>query len=65
MIITTEVTMEAKDMARLNVEIPRDLWRRAKQRALDTDRSLKEVVIDALEATLGGGKTRKGGRDAR
>jgi hypothetical protein len=37
------------------------LWRRAKQRALDTDRDLRTVVIEALEAVLGG-KAKKEGR---
>jgi hypothetical protein len=40
------------DKAKLTVEVPKDLWRRAKQRALDTDRDLRTVVIEALEAAL-------------
>lgn len=45
--------MVHKDLARLNVEIPKDLLKQAKQRALDTDKDLRTVVIDALQAALG------------
>ncbi len=45
--------MGNEEIVRLTVEIPKELWRRAKQRALDTDRNLRTVVIDALEAALG------------
>ncbi len=44
--------MPEKDLVRLNVDVSKDLWRRAKQRALDTDKDLRTVVIDALEAAL-------------
>ena len=47
----------APDKAKLTVEIPRSLWKAAKQRALDTDKDLKTVVIEALEAAL----SKKGG----
>jgi hypothetical protein len=40
------------DLIRLNVEIPRDLWRKARMRAAETDRDLRDVVIEALEAAL-------------
>ncbi len=46
---------------RLTVDVPRELWRRAKQRALDTDKDLRTVVIEALEAALGS-KAKKGGK---
>ncbi len=45
--------MVGEGLARLNVEIPKDLLRKCKQRALDTDKDLRTVVIEALEATLG------------
>jgi hypothetical protein len=45
---------------RLTVEIPKELWRRARVRAAETDRDLREVVIEALEAMLGK-PTKKGG----
>lgn len=46
---------------RLNVEISKELWRRAKQRALDSDKDLRTVVIEALEAWLSKGP-KKGGK---
>lgn len=45
---------------KLTVEIPRELWRRAKVRAAETDRDLRSVVIEALEQALGTAKPRKG-----
>jgi hypothetical protein len=42
----------AEDLTRITVDVPKDLWRRAKQRALDTDKDLRTVVIEALEAAL-------------
>ena len=53
--------MAKEGLIRLNVEIPRDLWRRAKVLAAETDRDLREVVIEALEQYLGA-KPTKGGR---
>lgn len=53
--------MPADDVVRLNVEVPRELWRRAKVRAAETDRDLRQVVIEALEATLGK-PSKKGGK---
>ncbi len=41
------------EKVKLTVEVPKTLWRAAKQRALDTDRDLRDVVIEALEAALG------------
>jgi len=54
--------MENEEKIRLTVEIPKELWRRAKQRALDTDRDLRTVVIEALEAALGGKAKKEGKR---
>ena len=45
---------------KLTVEIPKELWRRAKVRAAETDRELRSVVIEALEAALG--KPKKEGK---
>jgi hypothetical protein len=53
--------MANDEKVRLTVEIPKALWRRAKQRALDTDRDLRQVVIEALEGALGA-ETKKGGK---
>jgi hypothetical protein len=53
--------MPDKDLIRLNVEVPRDLWRKAKIRAAETDRDLKDLVIEALENYLGA-KSKKGGK---
>lgn len=39
-------------LVRLNVEIPKGLLRRAKVRAAESDRDLRTVVIEALEAAL-------------
>ena len=50
-----------RELIRLNVEIPRDLWRRAKVHAAQTDSDLREVVIEALEQLLGS-KPKKGGK---
>ena len=47
--------------ARLNVEIPKELHKRAKQRALDRDTDLRTIVIEALEQYLNG-KPKKGGK---
>lgn len=38
--------------ARLTVEVPKELWRRAKMRAIETGRDLRTVVIEVLEAVL-------------
>ena len=56
--------MADEGRVRFTVELPRDLWRRARMRAAETDRDLRDVVIEALE-TLLGAKPKKGGkRDA-
>ena len=41
------------DKVKLTVEIPRDLWRRARVKAAETDTDLRTVVIRALDEHLG------------
>ena len=53
--------MSKEGLVRLNVDVPKELWRRAKQRALDLDTDLRTVVIEALEAALSR-PPRKGGK---
>lgn len=51
---------------RLTVEIPIELHRRAKVRAVETGSDLRSMVIDGLERILAERKPKgKGGRDAR
>jgi hypothetical protein len=50
-----------QEKVKLTVEIPRELWRRAKVRAAETDSDLRSVVIAALELMLGA-RPKKGGR---
>jgi hypothetical protein len=40
------------ELIRLNVDVPRELHKRAKRRALDDDTDLRSVVIAAIEAYL-------------
>lgn len=51
---------KAKEMQKLTVEVPKDLWRRAKVRAAESDTDLRSVVIAALERFLA--EKPKGGR---
>lgn len=53
--------MGGEELIRLNVEIPKDLWRRARIRAAETDLNLRQIVIEALEQALGT-KQKKGGK---
>jgi hypothetical protein len=53
--------LSKEGLVRLNVDVPKELWRRAKQRALDLDTDLRTVVIEALEATLSR-PSKKGGK---
>lgn len=53
--------MGDEDLIRLNVEVPKELWRRAKIRAAENDLDLRQIVIEALELYLGG-KPKKGGK---
>ena len=52
--------MQKPGLSRLTVEIPEELHRRAKVLAAQEGRSIRELVIDALEARLA--KARKGGK---
>jgi hypothetical protein len=64
MIIRSKRSRMAKpDLIRLNVEISRELWRRAKIRAAETEKDLREIVIEALENYLGAKSKRGGGRN--
>ena len=44
--------MAEAETAKLTVVVPRDLWRRARIRAAETDVDLRTVVIRSLEAFL-------------
>jgi predicted HicB family RNase H-like nuclease len=44
--------MEQPAMVKMTVLIPKELHRRAKVRAAETDRDMREVVIEALEVLL-------------
>lgn len=48
-----------QEMVKTTILIPRELWRRAKVRAAETDADFRTVVIQALEAYLA--KKTKGG----
>jgi len=47
-----------EETAKTTIDLPRDLWRAAKIRALDEGRDLRSIMIDALKAYL---KRPKGG----
>lgn len=50
-------------MVKTTVDLPEDLWRAAKLRALDERSDLRHVIIAALEAYLKGRpKRREGGQ---
>jgi hypothetical protein len=49
---------------KMTVAIPRALWKRSKLRAVEEERDLREIVIEALERYLEG-KSRKGEKHAR
>jgi hypothetical protein len=49
---------EGEDSVKTTVDLPRDIWRAAKIRALDEGKDLRAVIIEALAAYLKG----KGGR---
>lgn len=57
----TRGAMADNEKAKLTVEVPKELWRRAKMRAVETDRDLRDVVIEALEVALGK-PPKKGGK---
>lgn len=41
--------------------VPKSVWQRAKKRAIDEERSLNQVIVEALEA-FAGRRTRPGSR---
>lgn len=47
-----QATASPKDEQQLNAWIPKDLMRRLKVKGAETDQSLKEMVIEALEQFL-------------
>lgn len=49
------------DKAKLTAEISKDLMRRLRVRAAETDREIRDLVTEALEQFLGG-KPKKGGK---
>jgi predicted transcriptional regulator len=49
------------DKARLTAEIPKELMRRVRIRAAETDREIREIVVEALEQFLSG-RPKKGGK---
>jgi hypothetical protein len=49
---------------KMTVAIPRALWKRSKLRAVEEERDLRELVIEALERYLAG-KSRNGEKHAR
>lgn len=60
--------MEQGRLVKMTVLIPKDLHRRAKVRAAETDVDMRDVVIAAMESFLSGkakDAPKKGGRSAR
>jgi hypothetical protein len=53
--------MTDPDKARLTAEIPRDLMRRVRVRAAETDREIRHIVEEALEQYLAS-KPKRGGK---
>lgn len=45
--------MAARSLKNATFRVPKAVWHRAKKRALDEDRSLNDVVVEALEAYSG------------
>lgn len=52
----------ANEKARLTAEIPRDLMRRLRIRAAETDREIRDLVTEALEQYLGVKPKKAGGK---
>jgi len=50
-----------QEKARLTAEIPKELMRRLRIRAAETDREIRQVVVEALELVLAE-KHKKGGK---
>jgi predicted HicB family RNase H-like nuclease len=57
--------MLKEGQSRLTVEVPIELHRRAKIRAVELGTDLRSLVIEALERALAERKPKKGGRDGR
>ena len=53
--------MEKEELVQVTVRIPRSLWKRAKVRAAEQERDLRDLVMEGLERCLGE-KLKKGGR---
>jgi|GEM_PF-2901793 len=53
--------MATGEKARLTAEIPKELMRRVRVRAAETDREIRDLVIEALETFLGA-KSKKGAK---
>ena len=51
--------MKEKTIRRLTVELDADLWKRISHLAVDEQKSLKELIVDALEALLAQKKKEK------
>lgn len=49
---------EKEDLVQVTVRIPRSLWKAAKIRAAETERDLRDLVMEGLERCL---KAKKGG----
>jgi hypothetical protein len=54
----------AEEMVKMTVAIPRALWKRSKLRAVEEERDLREIVIEALQRYLER-KSEKGEKHAR
>ena len=44
----TQATISSKEEQQLNVWIPKDLMKRLKVKGVETDQSLKEMVVEAI-----------------
>ena len=54
-----------EDLVQVTVRIPRALWKRAKVRAVEEERDLRDVVMESLERYLGEKPKKGGSRGAR
>jgi hypothetical protein len=48
----TLASLRDEDKARLNADIPKVLYRKVKQRALDEDTTITEIILKALNKYL-------------
>jgi RNA polymerase-interacting CarD/CdnL/TRCF family regulator len=53
------VEKAGEEKVKMTVMVPRSLWKRSKLRAVEEERDLRELVIDALERYLA---EKKGGK---